>query len=254
MLVKSYTARGTYCPEEDVQTNVRRAKQYGYTRLSSTINSLLGTRFVYPAKAINTRAFQIPHSDVVQCKWTPLDIPFLSLIHTIWTSALSGLCNRNGFSLKKKKKKEARGVTEHMKRGRHFDDDVGAGPTTSLCTLLGSDTLYKRPEFGGRGWGGDVVSNFERNPTFPVLISLLYAPLYLFHVHVSLFVSLIFPTHFFSTSYRPSSITLSFWMKHITIILSQQALLLRIVVSLWHPEYRLLSGAWYTLFQGWPFL
>jgi hypothetical protein len=38
-----------------------------------------------------------------------------------------------------------------MKGGRHFDDDVEAGPATSPCTLLGSDTLYKSPEYGEGG-------------------------------------------------------------------------------------------------------
>jgi len=68
-----------------------------------------------------------------------------------------------------------------------------AQAATSLYALLGSDTLYNRLK------DGEVASNVERHPTSLLLISIIRHP-YLLHVLVSLFLSLIFSTHFSLTA------------------------------------------------------
>jgi len=64
---------------------------------------------------------------------------------------------------------------------------------TSPHALLGSDTLYHRLK------DGEVAFNLERHPTSLLLISIMSRP-YLLHVLVSLFLSLIFSTHFSLTA------------------------------------------------------
>jgi len=68
-----------------------------------------------------------------------------------------------------------------------------AQAATSPYALLGSDTLYNGLK------DGEVASNLERHPTSLLLISIIRR-LYLLHVLVSLFLSLIFSTHFSLTA------------------------------------------------------